>query len=155
MHTRKPLIATLLALAFALPGCSQTLTEHPRRGAIELSVRTSAHARVHGTFIVRNEDGSLVWGLPVLADGHQTRRLSLAPGVYLLDYEADILHGLATGAPDLPASTFSAALPQRIVVASGRLTNIHVRIEAGSAAPDVACNVANGPVASGVVVAIN
>lgn len=136
MYSRRWVAFALLAALAGPPGCNQDRSLTPPVGGLDVVIRATDDARMLGTLSVRRDDGRVVWRLPVRAEGYRTRRVVLVPGMYGLDFEADMSAVLA-GAEG-PLRLRPSALPRWVVVAPARVTVVNVTTEVEANAPSVA-----------------
>ena len=140
MCIRKALVWVLVAASVASFGCREERAVAHSVGGVELVVRSTEDARMLGSFTLRRDNDSKTWRLPVRAEGYQKRRVSLEPGLYVLDFEADVSALVAE--PSLESSVRVAAgeLPRWVVVAPAQVTTVNVATDVDAPAPGIAAS---------------
>jgi hypothetical protein len=138
MSIRNSLALALVLASAGLFGCEEPRAAEPPSGAIEIVVRSPSDGRQLGTLTVRSARDSKTWRLPLRAEGYQQQRVLLEPGLYALDFEADI--GAAVADPRLESRlhTASEELPRWVVVAPARVTTVNIAAHSDTSAPGVA-----------------
>ena len=131
------LALALVVASSGLFGCDEPRAVAPPVGGIELVVRSPSDARMLGTFTVRRTEGSKTWRLPVRAEGYQKQRLLLDPGLYTLDFEADVSAAMADPSLEGALHTASFDLPRWVIVAPARVTTVDVATQGETHAPCV------------------
>jgi len=138
MSIRNSLALALVMASAGLFGCEEKQAAVAPAGAIEVVVRSPADARMLGTFTVRRAEDSKTWRLPLRGEVYAKQRLLLDPGMYALDFEADVNAVLADPSQEARLHTASLDLPRWIVVAPARVTTVNVATQGESSAPCLA-----------------
>ena len=147
MCNRNWLVWVLVAASAGSLGCRQEPSTEQPVGSIELVLRSTDDARLLGALTLRRNDETETRRLPMSVAGYQELRLSLEPGLYALDFEADV--GAALEDPSLESSGRAASgdLPRWVVVAPAQVTTINVATEPDMDAPGIAAAPLAAPVA--------
>lgn len=135
MSIRNSLALALVVASAGLFGCDEPRTAEAPSGAIEVVVRSPSDARQLGAFTVRSAQGSRTWRLPLRGEGYQQQRLLLQPGLYALDFDADVSATVADPSLQGRLQTASADLPRWVVVAPAQVTTVHVTARSDTSAP--------------------
>lgn len=126
-------------------GCDASRPAKPPVGGIELVVRSPMDARLLGTFTVRRPQDSKTWRLPLRAEGYQKQRLLLDPGLYALDFEADVSAAVAEPGLEHSVQTSSSDLPRWVIVASAQVTTVDVATQGETSSPCIAIRGGTAP----------
>lgn len=138
MCIRNLLVCVLVAALPGSFGCRQESPAPQPVGGVELVVRATGDARMLGALTLRRNGDSETQRLPVHVEGYRALRLSLEPGLYVLDFEANVSAILAD--PSLESSVRAATgdLPRWVVVAPARVTIVNVATELEANPPGIA-----------------
>ena len=138
MTIRNSLALALIAVSAGLFGCEEQRAVAPATGAIEVVVRSPSDARMLGTFTVRRAQDSKTWRLPLRAEAYHQQRVLLEPGLYALDFEADMSAALADPSVESRLHPSSLDLPRWVVVAPAQVTTVNVATQGETSAPCLA-----------------